>query len=100
ESPLVGLNYVRAAASNLALADPGAPLGALPHLSPIPAEKHYAGPPTAKDRLGSLEIPPGPPAFSELSGEDSGVPSLASYGDPKANSSLLKRLAEKFGLTH
>jgi len=78
ESPLVGSNYVRAAAANLALADASAlysaGLGAtdsgaafLPELAALSPNSAYPGPP---------------------------------YGDPKPNSSLLKRLAERFGLPH
>ena len=63
ESPLVGLNYIRAAALNLAVADTSsAPSSGSPHLG------------------------------------NSASPNFAFHNDPKANSTLLKRLAEKFGL--
>jgi hypothetical protein len=78
ESPLVGSNYVRAAAANLALADPSAlysaGLGATDSGAAFPPEFAALSPNSAY---------PGPP-----------------YGDPKPNSSLLKRLAERFGLPH
>jgi len=77
ESPLVGSNYIRAAAANLALAQ-----------EPL----HFAG-----------ELPPPvlgvpfPADLADISGNSSSFPAPP-YGDPKANSSLLKRLAERFGL--
>lgn len=79
ESPLIGSNYVRAAAINLALTEPtlysasAAIAGTTSHLFPA---DHLAAP-----RLSSLA--------------ESSVPS---NGDPKPNSSLLKRLAERIGL--
>jgi general secretion pathway protein A len=71
ESPLVGSNYVRAAVANLALGDTPA------LFSPAVSNGDFD-------------------ALSE--GNPSGY--APPYGDPKANSSLLKRLAERFGLPH
>lgn len=94
ESPLVGLNYVRAAAINLTLADASAPILTAPYAA-TPAEKH-----NGSLKLAPLEISEQPSTLSNLPNDASAIPSLSGYGDPKANSSLLKRLAEKFGLTH
>jgi type II secretory pathway predicted ATPase ExeA len=79
ESPLVGSNYVRAAAANLALAEASTPYAS--GLS-LPAS--------------SVAFPPGLAGMPTDSGMFSGPLGV----DPKANSSLLKRLAEKFGLPH
>jgi general secretion pathway protein A len=77
ESPLVGSNYVRAAAVNLALVDSSA------------AYSHgVAGStvvPIASERQGS--------GLAEHGG---GLPGLPA--DPRTNSSVLKRLSQKFGL--
>jgi len=94
ESPLVGLNYVREAASNLGLVDtPGPTLASFPQPAVVAAEKY---PPSLK--LAPLEIAPEPHPFPVH--DDSALPKLAPYGDTRANSSLLKRLSEKFGLPH
>jgi len=78
ESPLVGSNYIRDAAANLGMMD------ALPQPSDaVPVEK------------------PAPPIpFPKTALEDSFTPKLEPYGAPKSNSSLMKRLSEKFGLPH
>jgi general secretion pathway protein A len=68
ESPLVGSNYVSAAAANLALMDTAAQFAPIPSLA----------------------------GFSDL---DSASPA-SMYVDPRTNSSLLRRLAERFGLQH
>jgi general secretion pathway protein A len=85
ESRLIGSNYVRAAAINLALAEPvaapsstGAAAAAATKSLPFPA-----------DRLSV-------PRLSGLAVQNSAAPTP--NGDPKPNSSLLKRLAEKLGL--
>jgi len=94
ECPLVGLNYVKAAATNLALIGPAA----APLLSAAAA--------AAEMRNGSLKlVHPEMPEEELLVTSDStnSAASLAlmdDYHDPKANSSLLKRLAERFGLPH
>src|SRR5262249_44069612 len=80
ESPLVGLNYVRAAASNLALTDWGFSLDDA-SLKPL-----------------SIDATAPSPNSDIFGGSESG-PRSAAY-DPKANLSLLKRLAERFGLPH
>lgn len=87
ESPLVGLNYIRAAAVNLALADPSR--------APIPI--------TSSDKHSQLLYPSAPEESANLPSApktDYSFPTLAHYGDPRPNSSLLKRLAERFGLPH
>ena len=86
ESPLVGLNYVRAAAVNLALANPATEPLALTAAVAY-GEKHYA---PIKLTSAPVAAPPPEPSLS----------SLDAYNDPKSNSSLLKRLAEKFGLPY
>jgi general secretion pathway protein A len=78
ESPLVGSNYIRDAAANLGIID------SLPQPSgTLPAEK--SSPPII---------------FPKVPLEDSFPPKLEPYGGSKANSSLMKRLSEKFGLPH
>jgi len=79
ESPLVGLNYVRSAVTNLALVDWGFSM-------------HDAS-------LKPAEMSSQPSILNNLNGE-SNIPSFSAYDDHKANSSLLKRLAERFGLPH
>ena len=94
ESPLVGLNYVRAAATNLALADASASLATMPYATPIsPLEKH-----PGSLKLVPMEMTDQPAILTNLPNDSPTVPTLATYGDPKANSSLLKRLAERLGL--
>jgi general secretion pathway protein A len=88
ESPLVGLNYVRAAATNLALTHPASPLIPVSHSAPLdemPAPAHIEA--LAPSR-----------GLADYKMEPTAVPRFAGYNDPKANSSLLKRLAEKFGI--
>ena len=102
ESPLVGLNYVRDAATNLALAN----ASTLSHLvlshpvsmhgtTGLSPEKHHDVP-----KRMPLEMPAPPDTFPNLPDENPIIPTLSHYGDPKANSSMLRRLAEKFGLPH
>lgn len=79
ESPLVGSDYVRAAAANLALTDTAAPLSA-GGASPVSL---------ADDR----------PVLGKAVGADpAGTGTL--FSGLEQNSSLLKRLAERFGLPH
>lgn len=80
ESPLVGSNYVRAAAINLAMVDAAFATGlpaAVSSGSFVPDRSPLDGLP---DDHSAVLTPP--------------------YNDPKANSSLLRRLAERFGLPH
>lgn len=82
ESTSIGANYVRAAAVNLALADPAvypAAITATATAAPFPSDR-LAVPRSAGVRQ---EQPP--------------IPGFANV-DPKPNSSLLKRLAERFGV--
>jgi hypothetical protein len=89
ESPLVGLNYVRAAATNLTLTNVTASL--MPFSHPPALEEV----PPSTLRVETMGQQPG---FGEVPHSPTNVPSFAGYNDPKANSSLLKRLAEKFGI--
>jgi general secretion pathway protein A len=94
DSPLVGLNYVRDAAVNLVLTDVSTmPQAGAPPLQVVSLSDRHSPPPRA--------LPVGMPMqqtiLSNLLRESSGV-KTGTYGDPKPNSSLLKRLAEKFGL--
>jgi general secretion pathway protein A len=92
ESPLVGLNYIRAAAVNLAVADTGA------H-STIAASIPESTPDGSYSRL--VHVASAQQNSHPANLENSVVPNLESaFNEPKTNSSLLKRLAEKFGLPH
>jgi general secretion pathway protein A len=87
ESNLVAERHVRAAAANLLLTDP-TPQGtrqADPSANGHGAEKQ-------------LEIPTPPPVTHFPSGDSPMLSTLASYADPRANSSVFKRLAEKLGI--
>jgi len=92
ESPLVGVSYVRAAAMNLALADPAAGV-------PI-AQSIGASPRVEKREKAQTLLQHKPDRITAAidSGQDLTSPALSHYGDQKPNSSLLKRLAERFGL--
>jgi general secretion pathway protein A len=85
ECPLVGLNYIRAAARNLALVDVAVP-PAVPHPA---AESPQADGDAPKPPI-SVRVPYDGPIF----------PSLGLEREAEANSSFLKRLAEKFGLSY
>ena len=80
-SPLVGLNYVRAAATNLALGD------------------GYISMDDASFKSSPIEMLAQPLGLND---DMPAFPKSAPYNpsDPKANSSILKRLAERFGLPH
>ena len=95
ESPLVGLNYVRAAAVNLALADSASRAPLARPITTSLIEKHGAA-----HLAAAADASDDAPAFTSASNKDLSFSTLAHYGDPKPNSSLLKRLAEKFGLPH
>ena len=89
ESPLVGLNYARAAALNLSLTAP--PAVAL--ASSASAVGEYRVPLATV----SSDLPDGPDINGALE-EPQLFSTLSHYGDPKANLSLFKRLAEKLGI--
>ena len=98
ECPLVGLNYIRAADTNLALEDANTSLNHPYAANVFPIEKY---PGTLKVAPVAEKVAPladQPAVFANVPKEAPVTPTLSSYGDPKANSSLLKRLAEKFGL--
>jgi general secretion pathway protein A len=84
ESPLVGSNYVRAAVVNLALTDTSAAPAASMTAS-------LSAVPFSADRFSMSSMP-------MISGDV--LPDPPAPSDPKANSSLLRRLAERFGLPH
>ena len=102
----VGMNYVREAATNLALVDGPEPAYIPPATvaGPVPVEKAA----TAAQGPSSLTLamfetptpsnghakPPEP--FIPQKGPH--IPTMAPYGPSKANSSFLKRLAERIGL--
>lgn len=93
ESPLVGLDYVRAAATNLALSDSAglSPLSLRLSAVQRPAAVH----PSDKHANHMTFEPPEMPAQNY----NSGLSTLDRY-DPKANPSLLIRLAERLGFVH
>jgi general secretion pathway protein A len=93
ECPLVGLNYIRAAATNLALTGGPALLAPPSHSAIASVDKQNGSP-----KLAPVEMPEQPRVHAGFAHDGGAVPNFAGYGDPKANSSLLKRLAEKFGL--
>jgi general secretion pathway protein A len=103
ESPLVGLNYVRETAANLGLIEglaqaPGIPypISTFPPPTPLSlVEKTQASP-----KSQPLEPADQSSIFPKAPLEDSYVPKVDPYGGSKANSSLMKRLSEKFGLPH
>jgi general secretion pathway protein A len=90
KSQPVGINYVREAATNLALIEVQIPPNAVPHLpATVSAQENHVSP------------KPPPPNASPLPGVNQSnhtIPNLAPYSLPRKNSSLLKRLAGKFGL--
>lgn len=92
ECPLVGLNYIRAAAANLAMTDTFATLANHAHSTTLFAtsERHRT--------LDALEMVDQPAMLTNLPNDATVPPTLAAAGDLKANSSLMRRLAEKFGL--
>jgi general secretion pathway protein A len=91
ESPLVGLNYVRAAAVNLALTDAGAPSLVAPRVPPDSSERYLRIRKPVAVQMPTQNVSPAAP--KDTMGSDP-----APHNDSKANSSLLKRLAERFGL--
>ena len=92
ESPLVGLNYVRAAAASLALGDTSA-------LSQSASVSGATVVNSQRSTMPTFVEEPGHSSVAVSSALDSHpLPKFATYGDSNANSSLLKRLAEKFGI--
>jgi len=96
-SPTVGIEYVRKAAHNLAMVEvrsaPSAALAMVASAS-MPAINH------ASLTLVPQEPSSQPRAFPDLPQEEYSLPKMAPYGATKPNSTLLRRLAEKFGLSH
>src|SRR5581483_6630428 len=100
ESPLVGLNYVRDAVANLGLMttlgqSTGGPLH---QYSAFPASVAPVENGSAPPKAGPMD--PLVQPKSGLSMVDSFVPKLEPYGPSKSNSSLLRRLSDKFGVPH
>lgn len=89
----VGLPYIRDAATNLALIPSLAALSvpAQPVVTSVPAEE------ASIPKLGPVEVPPRQNTDSDLFDVDNYIPTLARYGLARKNSSILKRLAGKFG---
>jgi general secretion pathway protein A len=84
----VAANYVREAATNLALIEVPASPGAAPRpvMAPAAQENHTIPKPNVNPNLPSD------------SHQNNAIPNLSPYGATRTNSSLLKRLAGKFGL--
>jgi len=89
----VGANYVRAAAMNLALIPAlAAPVSPEPPVAAATAD----GAPAAK--LGPVEVPPRRPPSPGPADPADDVPAFVREGLARQNSSILKRLAGKFGI--
>ncbi len=90
ESSLVGIDYVRDAAMNLAPADASImPAAAPPRPLAVVSERSHTQwkPAVQAGAIAKLE-------------DDLSMPTLAGYGGSRANSSILKRLADRFGIGH
>ena len=89
----IDVGYIRDAATNLALIPsrtaPGVP--AQPLVASVPADE------VLSPKLGPVEVPPRRNTDSDLSEVDYDIPAFARYGLARKNSSILKRLAGKFG---
>jgi general secretion pathway protein A len=93
ESHSVGWNYVRDAAVNLAIVDSPAPPNTMFHAGPV-----SLSPMTHADtHQAPMEMPPLTNGLPDLPPPFHSIPNRAPYGVTKSNSSLLKRLAGKFG---
>lgn len=100
ESRSVGWNYVRDAAANLAIVEgPPAPTTMFHHPAPASLpQKIHADTNQVPMNQAPMEMPAPPPnMLADLPQELHSIPSRTSNGVTKANSSLLKRLAGKFG---
>jgi len=91
----VGLHYIRDAAMNLALIPSlAAPsVSAQPVVTSVPTEE------ASSQKLGPVEVPLRPKTDPALFEVDEDIPSFARYGLARKNSSILKRLAGKFGFS-
>jgi general secretion pathway protein A len=89
----VGASFVRAAATNLALVESPAARSVLAQVvAAVPPVEQRATPPLpVSDPIQVDSIP-------EFADGVPDVPFMAHYGQPRVNSSLLRRLAGKFGL--
>lgn len=88
----VGIDYIRDAAMNLALIrSVDAPIvPAQPVVTSLPVDE------APIPKLGPVEVPPRRSQDPVWFDVDNDIPTLARYG-PRKNSSILKRLAGKFG---
>ena len=89
----VGLRLIRDAAMNLALI----PSLAAPAAPAQPVATSPAADEVAIPKLGPVEVPPRRNADSDMSEIDYDIPAFARYDLTRKNSSILKRLAGKFG---
>ena len=99
ESPLVGLNYVRAAAVNLALANPSTEPLALTAAVAY-GERHHLPIKLSPPVEVPLQAPLPNLLKTTVASSEPTLSSLDAYSEAKSNSSLLKRLAEKFVLPY
>ena len=90
----VGESFVQAAATNLAL--PETPVARSIRAQVVAA---VSLPDDDRARTGP-ETPDGRQNLTLSPDDDLGIPFMAGYGQSRANSSLLRRLAGKFGLPH
>jgi len=88
----VGIDYIRDAAMNLALI----PSLAVPIVPTQPVVPSVPAAEASMPKLGPVEVPPRRTPDSDPFDVDNDIPTLARYGSRK-NSSILKRLAGKFG---
>jgi general secretion pathway protein A len=91
----VGAGHVHDAAMNLALIRSLAPPTVLAQPAAIAVPVVEAPLP----KLGPVEVPPRRTTDSDLSEADDDIPAFARYGLARKNSSILKRLAGKLGLS-
>jgi general secretion pathway protein A len=89
KSHSVSVDYIREAATNLALIEVHESPGSVsrPVVAPVAQENHL-----------SMKLEPNASPIPDLNQQNHVIPNLAPYGAPRTNSSLLKRLAGRFGL--
>ena len=93
-SHTVGVNYVRDAAMNLALIP--AIAAPVPSAQPLATAASADGAPAAK--LGPIEVPSRRATNPGADNPDNDIPAFVREGLARRNSSILKRLAGKFGI--
>lgn len=92
-SSSVGVGYVRDAATNLALISSRA----APSFPPVPMVASAPDADVSGQKLGPVEVPARRNTDSDFAELDYEIPAFARYGLARKNSSILKRLAGKFG---